>query len=48
MSARDPSYPRQKIKGNFPQHYPKAKAKTTPPKKKVEPMFQEREKIRCW
>ena len=44
MSARDPSYPRQKIKGNFPQHYPKAKAKTTPPKKKVDPMFQEREK----
>ena len=32
----------QKIKGNFPQHYPKAKL--TPPKKKVEPMFQEREK----
>lgn len=42
MSARDPSYPRQKIKGNFPQHYPKAKS--TPPKKKVDPMFQEREK----
>jgi len=42
MSAHDPSYPRQKIKGNFPQHYPKAKS--TPPKKKVDPMFQEREK----
>jgi len=42
MSARDPSYPRQKIKGNFPQHYPKAKS--NPPKKKVDPMFQEREK----
>ena len=42
MSARDPLYPRQKIKGNFPQHYPKAKS--TPPKKKVDPMFQEREK----
>lgn len=42
MSARDPSYPRQYIKGNFPQHYPKAKS--TPPKKKVDPMFQEREK----
>lgn len=42
MSAHDSSYPRQKIKGNFPQHYPKAKS--TPPKKKVDPMFQEREK----
>lgn len=42
MSAHDPSYPRQKVKGNFPQHYPKAKS--TPPKKKVDPMFQEREK----
>ena len=42
ISAHDPSYPRQKIKGNFPQHYPKAKS--TPPKKKVDPMFQEREK----
>ena len=42
MSAHDTSYPRQKIKGNFPQHYPKAKS--TPPKKKVDPMFQEREK----
>lgn len=42
MTAHDPSYPRQKIKGNFPQHYPKAKS--TPPKKKVDPMFQEREK----
>lgn len=44
MSAHDTSYPRQypKQKGNFPQHYPKAKS--TPPKKKVDPMFQEREK----
>lgn len=44
MSAHDISYPRQypKPKGNFPQHYPKAKS--TPPKKKVDPMFQEREK----
>lgn len=42
MSAHDTSYPRQKIKGNFPQHYPKAKS--TPPKKKVDPLFQEREK----
>lgn len=42
MSAHDPLYPRQYIKGNFPQHYPKAKS--TPPKKKVDPMFQEREK----
>ena len=44
MSAHDISYPRQypKQKGNFPQHYPKAKS--TPPKKKVDPMFQEREK----
>lgn len=42
MSAHDPSYPRQKIKGNFPRHYPNAKS--TPPKKKVDPMFQEREK----
>lgn len=44
MSAHDPNYPRQypKQKGNFPQHYPKAKS--TPPKKKVDPMFQEREK----
>ena len=44
MSAHDTSYPRQypTQKGNFPQHYPKAKS--TPPKKKVDPMFQEREK----
>lgn len=44
MSAHDTSYPRQypKQKGNFPQHYPKAKS--TPPKKKVDPIFQEREK----
>lgn len=42
MSAHDPLYPRQKIKGNFPRHYPNAKS--TPPKKKVDPMFQEREK----
>lgn len=44
MSAHDTCYPRQypKQKGNFPQHYPKAKS--TPPKKKVDPMFQEREK----
>lgn len=42
MSAHDSSYSRQKIKSNFPQHYPKAKS--TPPKKKVDPMFQEREK----
>lgn len=44
MSAHDTSYPRQypKQKGNFPQHYPKAKS--TPPKKKVDPMFQDREK----
>ena len=44
MSAHDTSYPRQypKQKENFPQHYPKAKS--TPPKKKVDPMFQEREK----
>ena len=42
MSAHDPNYPRQYPKGNFPQHYPKAKS--TPPKKKVDPMFQEREK----
>lgn len=40
----DPYYPRRypKQKGNFPQHYPKAKS--TPAKKKVDPMFQEREK----
>jgi hypothetical protein len=38
----DPYYPRQYPKGNFPQHYPKAKS--TPPKNKVDPMFQEREK----
>ena len=44
MSAHDTCYPRQypKQKGNFPQHYPKAKS--TPAKKKVDPMFQEREK----
>jgi hypothetical protein len=44
MSARDTCYPRQypKQKGNFPQHYPKAKS--TPPKKKIDPIFQEREK----
>lgn len=42
MSAHDSSYSIQKIKGNFPQHYPKAKS--TPPKKKVDSMFQEREK----
>ena len=44
MSAHDTCYPRQypKQKGNFPQHYPKVKS--TPPKKKVDPMFQEREK----
>jgi len=44
MSAHDTSYPRQypKQKGNFPQHY--SNAKSTPPKKKVDPMFQEREK----
>ena len=44
MSARDTCYPRQYPKQNddFPQHYPKAKS--TPPKKKVEPVFHEREK----
>ena len=44
MSARDTYYTRQypKQEGDFQQHYPKAKS--TPPKKKVEPVFHEREK----
>lgn len=44
MTARDTCYPRQypKQEGDFPRHYPKAES--TPPKKKVEPSFQEREK----
>lgn len=44
MSVFDTCYPRQypKPNGSFPQHYPIAKS--TPPKKKVDPMFQEREK----
>ena len=44
MTARDTCYPRQypKQEGDFPRHYPKANS--TPPKKKVEPAFQEREK----
>ena len=44
MSARDTCYPRQypKQEGYFPRHYPKANS--TPPKKKVDQMFQEREK----
>lgn len=44
MTARDTCYPRQypKQEGDFPRHYPKAES--TPPKKKVEPAFQEREK----
>ena len=44
MSACDICYPRQypKQEGYFPRHYPNAKA--TPLKKKVDPMFQEREK----
>ena len=44
MSARDTCYPRQypKQEGYFPRNYPKAKS--TPPKKKVDQMFQEREK----
>ena len=44
MTARDTCYLRQypKQEGDFPLHYPKAKS--THPKKKVEPVFQEREK----
>lgn len=44
MSARDICYPRQypKQEGYFLRHYPKANS--TPPKKKVDQMFQEREK----
>ena len=42
MTARDICYPRQypKQEGDFLRHYPKAES--TPPKKKVEPSFQER------
>ena len=44
MTARDTCYPRQypKQEGDFPRHY--SEAKSTPPKKKVDQMFQEREK----
>ena len=44
MTACDTCYPRQYLKqeGYFPRHY--SEAKSTPPKKKVEPVFQEREK----
>ena len=44
MSARDTCYPRQypKQEGYFPRHY--SEAKSTPPKKKVDQIFQEREK----
>lgn len=44
MSVHDTCYPKQypKQEGDFPRHYPKAKS--NPPKKKVEPAFQEREK----
>ena len=44
MSACDTCYPRQypKQEDYFPRHY--SEAKSTPPKKKVEPVFQEREK----
>lgn len=46
MSAHDTCYPKQypEQKGNFLQHYPRAKIKSTPSKKVVDPMFQEREK----
>ena len=44
MSACDTCYPRQypKQEGYFPRHY--SEAKSTPPKKKVDQIFQEREK----
>ena len=44
MTARDTCYPRQypKQEGDFPRHYSKAKSTLT--KKKVDQIFQEREK----